>query len=232
MKAAVSLALLVAVAGAASAHNIFPNLIVDGTVTGDWEFVRTTANKWSREGLTNVNSESMRCYEEAGRPPSEVKTVKAGSRVGFASQAPIRHIGPVLFYMARVPDGQDVDSWTPSGDVWFKIHQQGPERSESGWTWPTQDQTELFVDIPASVPDGNYLLRIEQIALHDAQYVGGAQFYLACGQINVTGGGSGDPGPKVSFPGAYKPTDPGILLDLHGHPPANYQFPGPAVWQG
>ena len=30
-----------------------------------------------------------------------------------------------------------------------------------------------------------------------------AQFYLSCGQINVTGGGSGKPGPLVAIPGVY-----------------------------
>jgi hypothetical protein len=30
-----------------------------------------------------------------------------------------------------------------------------------------------------------------------------AQFYLACGQVNVTGGGSGTPGPLVAIPGVY-----------------------------
>lgn len=78
----------------------------------------------------------MSCYEEEGRPTADVKDVKAGDTVGFKLQAAIQHIGPVLFYMARVPDGQDVDSWTPAGDVFFKIKQVGPEISESGWTWP------------------------------------------------------------------------------------------------
>ena len=30
-----------------------------------------------------------------------------------------------------------------------------------------------------------------------------AQFYIACAQINVTGGGSGTPGPLVAIPGVY-----------------------------
>lgn len=106
-------------------------------MSDEWEFVRRTANKWSREGLTNVNDPLMSCYEEPGRPQAGVQTVTAGSTVGFASQAPIRHIGPVLFYMARVPDGQDVNSWKPSGNVWFKIAQEGPAED---WSWPTQGE--------------------------------------------------------------------------------------------
>ena len=48
-----------------------------------------------------------------------------------------------------------------------------------------------------------YLLRIEHIALHDAYYFGGAQYYVACAQLEVTNGGNGSPGPLVSIPGVY-----------------------------
>jgi hypothetical protein len=48
-----------------------------------------------------------------------------------------------------------------------------------------------------------YLLRSEHIGLHQAQGAGGAQFFLSCAQLNVTDGGTGKPGPLVSFPGAY-----------------------------
>lgn len=48
-----------------------------------------------------------------------------------------------------------------------------------------------------------YLVRIEHIALHVAQSYGGAQFYVACAQLDVTNGGNGTPGPRVSIPGVY-----------------------------
>ena len=108
-----------------------------GTVTGEWEYVRRTENKWSHEGLTQVGDSRMACYEERGRPAAGVYDVKAGTSVGFEISSPIRHIGPVMFYLAKVPDGQEPDTWKPSGNVWFKIGQQGPETGESGWTWPT-----------------------------------------------------------------------------------------------
>jgi hypothetical protein len=76
------------------------------------------------------------------------------------------------------------------------------------------DTTVTFT-IPKSTPSGDYLIRVEHIGLHVAQSVGGAQFYLSCGQITVTGGGSGTPGPLVAFPGAYSATDPGILIDIY-----------------
>ena len=48
-----------------------------------------------------------------------------------------------------------------------------------------------------------YLVRMEAIALHVASTYGGAQFYISCGQIEVTNGGSGTPGPLVAIPGVY-----------------------------
>lgn len=69
--------------------------------------------------------------------------------------------------------------------------------------------------IPSSLPSGDYLIRVEHIALHSASSSGGAQFYLSCGQLTVTGGGSGTPGPLVAFPGAYKATDPGIMINIY-----------------
>lgn len=86
--------------------------------------------------------------------------------------------------------------------------------------------------IPENTPDGEYLLRVEQIALHMASQPNGAQIYLACTQIKITGGGNGNPGPLVSFPGAYSSTDPGILVDIYTMDPASYQPPGPPVWRG
>jgi hypothetical protein len=74
-------------------------------------------------------------------------------------------------------------------------------------------------------------MRVEHIALHGAYKTDGAQFYIACGQLNVTGGGSGTPGPLVSFPGAYEATDPGIFFDMYSNP-KSYTPPGPKVWLG
>lgn len=106
--------------------------------------------------------------------------------------------------------------------------------------------------IPKDTPNGDYLFRVEQVGLHVASSINGAQFYISCGQITVTGGGSGTPGPLVAFPGAYSATDPGLLIDIYypivsvnnishseGYTsrliyiqPTNYTIPGPAVWTG
>jgi hypothetical protein len=71
-----------------------------------------------------------------------------------------------------------------------------------------------------------YLLRAEIIALHAASSYPGAQLYMECAQIAVTGGGNGNPA-TVSFPGAYKGTDPGIKFQLYWPVPTSYTIPGP-----
>jgi hypothetical protein len=86
--------------------------------------------------------------------------------------------------------------------------------------------------IPASTPPGDYLFRIEHIGLHSASGKNGAQFYISCAQITVTGSGSGTPGPLVAFPGAYKSTDPGLMINIYYPVPTTYTMPGPAVWKG
>jgi hypothetical protein len=96
----------------------------------------------------------------------------------------------------------------------------------------TDEYKTVNVTIPDSTPDGEYLLRIEHIALHMASSANQAQFYISCSQIKITGGGSGTPGPLVALPGAYKTNDPGILVNLGGMQPTAYKPPGPQVWLG
>jgi hypothetical protein len=96
--------------------------------------------------------------------------------------------------------------------------------------YPTDKKSVEFT-VPKSVPSGKYLVRVESIALHQAQNPGGAQIYLACGQVEITGGGSGTPGPLVAFPGAYKTSDPGLIWSYYPVR-TSYKAPGPDVWQG
>lgn len=70
--------------------------------------------------------------------------------------------------------------------------------------------------IPSCLAAGYYLVRHETIALHSAYQYPGAQVYPGCHQLQVTGGGSTRPSSGlVSFPGAYRGTDPGITYDAY-----------------
>lgn len=45
-------------------------------------------------------------------------------------------------------------------------------------TWPTDNMGTVNFPVPKSVPSGEYLVRIEHIALHSAGSANGAQFYV------------------------------------------------------
>jgi len=92
--------------------------------------------------------------------------------------------------------------------------------------------SKVTVPIPKSLPSGEYLFRVEHIALHSAGSSGGAQFYISCAQIKVTGGGNGSPTGLVAFPGAYKASDPGIMINIYYPVPTSYTPPGPRPWTG
>ena len=87
-----------------------------------------------------------------------------------------------------------------SGAIWSKISQKGFENGKwasdelitNGFKWDVQ--------IPASLAPGDYLLRHENLALHEGEYLGGAQFYPVCVQLTVGGNGTKIPG-GLSFPG-------------------------------
>ncbi|EDU50404.1 fungal cellulose binding domain containing protein [Pyrenophora tritici-repentis] len=227
-----SLAALLAVASTASAHYTLPELTVKGVKTGQWAYVRKTSNYQSNGPVTDVTSNAIRCYELSPGTGSKTYTVNAGDTVGFTAATSISHPGTLQFYLAKVPSGKTAATWDGSGTEWFKIYSQGPSFSGGQLTWPSNGKTEVDVTLPKSLPSGEYLLRGEHIALHSAGSAGGAQFYLSCAQLKVENGGNGSPGPKVAFPGAYKATDPGIMINIYYPVPTSYTAPGPAVWSG
>ncbi|KAF1942204.1 fungal cellulose binding domain-containing protein [Clathrospora elynae] len=248
---------LLAVASTASAHYTFPELIVGGKTTGQWTYVRKTANYQSNGPTTDVTANAIRCYELAPGTGAETYTVNAGDTVGFTAVSSISHPGPLQFYLAKVPEDKTAATWDGSGNVWFKIYSQGATFSDGQMNWassgrspPTfpyihlrksQEQRltstrigkqQVPVTLPKSLPSGEYLLRVEHIALHSASAVGGAQFYISCAQLKVANGGTGSPTGLVAFPGAYKATDPGIQINIYYPVPTSYTPPGPAVWTG
>lgn len=134
------------------------------------------------------------------------------------------HVGPCMVYLSRTDNG--------AGNVWFKIYEEGLVNNK--WCTIRLKETggRLDFKLPSNIPNGNYLLRAETIALHEADRAGGAQPYVQCAELTITGGNdAANPTPLATFPGAYKNTDAGIRYNVYagGTLPA-YTVPGPAVY--
>ncbi|KAH9478438.1 Endo-beta-1,4-glucanase D [Psilocybe cubensis] len=222
---------LLSFAASAAAHYTFPDLLVAGKNTGDWVNVRKTNNFNSQSPVTDVTSADFRCYTSQTQATASTATVAAGSQIGIQADQSMYHPGVVNVYMAKAPG--NVSTWDGSGAVWFKVYQiSAVTDGGSTITFPAQNLLSVSFTLPKNLPSGQYLVRMEQIALHAASTFGGAQFYLSCAQINVTGGGNGTPGPLVAIPGVYTGNEPGILINIYYPVPKTYVQPGPAVWSG
>lgn len=139
--------------------------------------------------------------------------------------------GPIIVYLAKVSDAASAGT---SGLQWFKVAEAG--LSNGVWAVDTMisNQGWHYFTMPTCVAPGDYLMRVELIALHNAYSQGGAQFYMECAQIRITGSGTNSGSNFVSFPGAYSATHPGIQLNIYdGSKPNNggrpYSIPGPSV---
>ncbi|KIM23357.1 glycoside hydrolase family 61 protein [Serendipita vermifera MAFF 305830] len=209
MKSIVSFfALALAAIPQVAAHYRFTSLIVDGTTTAEYQYVRQNSN--FNSPVTDVTSNDLRCNVGGATGSStSTATVAAGATVGFVLDTPVYHPGVLNVYISKAPS--DAASYDGSGG-WFKIYEvTAVTNGGTSITFPTDNAAQFTFKIPSSIPSGEYLLRIEHIALHVAQSVGGAQFYISCAQLSVTGGGSASPA-TVSIPGVYKATDPGIEI--------------------
>ncbi|KAF1362421.1 glycoside hydrolase family 61 protein-like protein [Lizonia empirigonia] len=230
----------------ASAHTIAQRVRVNGADNGEAVGIRTAL---SNNPIQNVNDANIACNSNFKQPVStKVIAVKGGDRVGVLwghviggaqysgdPDQPIAksHKGPTIFYMAKVSNAATA---SPSGLQWFKVAEDGLD-SSGQWGVDRMINNGGWVDftLPTCVAPGNYLLRAEIIALHSAGSTGGAQFYMGCAQLSVSGSGTSSGGTTVSFPGAYQANDPGILVNIYnnqGQPVGNgqpYKIPGPAV---
>ncbi|KAK6495047.1 hypothetical protein TWF481_003074 [Arthrobotrys musiformis] len=235
--------LLVAVATFFStgvAHYTFPNLIHKGIQYPDYTYIRRTWNYQNYWPLFEVDSPILQCFTNSTVPNPGTLTVSAGDTVGFTVGGRIVHEGPLLFYMAKAGAGQTAASMAAHNgeeEVWFKISETKPVITSVPaklelYKWPSYNASGVYVQIPPCLPTGDYLLRVEHIALHVAFEEGQHEFFGSCAQLKVVNGGDGVPNSYTIFPGAYSTDEPGLFLDIH-RPwalPEKYQVPGPEVW--
>ncbi|KAK3330733.1 glycosyl hydrolase family 61-domain-containing protein [Apodospora peruviana] len=205
-----------------SAHYIFQQLSVGSTKNPVWKYIRQHTNYNSP--VTDLTSNDLRCNVGAAGSGTETVSVKAGEQFTFTLDTPVYHQGPVSVYMSKAPGA--ASSYDGSGP-WFKVYDWGPTFSGGQATWK-MDGSYTF-SIPSCIPNGEYLLRIQSLGIHNPWPAGIPQFYISCAQISVTGGGNATPGPTALIPGAFKETDPGYTANIYSNF-NSYLVPGPAVF--
>lgn len=180
-----------------------------------------------------ANSAAVNCGPGA-QPASLTATANPGSELTFhwvasPGQKWPHNTGGEFTYMASCGN-QDCSKFDSTKAKWFKIDQDGLQNGK----WAQARDAFVGKASPAKIPStlapGNYLVMHQLISLHIANKPKGAEFYASCAQIKVTGNQTGAPSANelVSIPGAFKDSDPGILVNAFN---ANlkYVFPGPPV---
>ncbi|EDN91795.1 hypothetical protein SS1G_07656 [Sclerotinia sclerotiorum 1980 UF-70] len=207
-----------------SAHYIFQSFTYKNIQYPPYGYIRMNNNYNSP--IIDLASNDLRC-NSGGETSNGTQTitVKAGDSFSFTADVPVYHQGPLSIYMAKAPT--TAAAFDGSGQVWFKILDIGPTFTNQVATWNLY-QTYTYT-IPPNLPNGDYLIRIQQLGIHNPYPGGIPQFYIECAQVTVTNGGSGTPGPLVSIPGAFSDTDPGYTVNIYSNF-YNYTVPGPAVW--
>ncbi|KAH7018005.1 glycoside hydrolase family 61 protein [Microdochium trichocladiopsis] len=220
MKVAGILAVAAVALEGVSAHYIFQQLKVANTQFSLWQNIRQHTN--GNSPVTDLASNDLRC--NVGAKAGTTASVKAGDSFTFTLDTAVYHQGPISVYMSKAPGS--VSSYDGSGG-WFKIKDFGPTFSGGSSSWPLYQQ--YTATIPTCIANGEYLLRIQSLAIHNPWPAGIPQFYISCAQISVTGGSGARTPATVSIPGAFKSTDPGYTANIYSNF-NSYTVPGPTVF--
>lgn len=224
-----------------SAHYTFDRFLVNQEIVGDsWQYVRRHTRGYmptfKEEAAT---SNDFRCNLGAGSgADTDVYTVKPGDEVGLLKQfdGGMSHPGPTQLYLSRAPGS--VKDYDGSGE-WIKVFQgliceQNPTAEDlRKGAWCMWEESNISFTLPDTIPDGEYLLRAEHIALHGA-HAGKAEFYYACAQIKVEGSSASalPSGPTTSIPGVYQVDDAAINFSIWGVETTYPDIPGIEVAAG
>jgi hypothetical protein len=222
MKGLLSAAALSLAVSQVSGHYIFQQLTTGGTKHAVFKYIRQNTNYNSP--VTDLSSNDLRCNEGANGRSTETIDVRAGDSFTFTLDTPVYHQGPVSIYLSKAPgSASDYDG---SGS-WFKIKDWGPTFSGGSSSWTMSGS--YTANLPVCIPNGEYLLRIQSLGIHNPYPAGTPQFYISCAQIRVSGGGNVTPSPTALIPGAFKATDPGYTANIYSNF-NSYTVPGPAVF--
>ncbi|KAH7336809.1 glycosyl hydrolase family 61-domain-containing protein [Rhizoctonia solani] len=202
----------------------------------------TGTNKSPIRGITdqspvkNLQSKDIICGFGA-TPGSIVASAKPGDTIVYSWANDlaengnwIHDTGPMMTYFAQVPVGQTADTFTGEGAKWFKTDEAGKKNNK--WVQASLMTGATFkTKIPETLANGDYLVRHEIVALHNAESKGGVEFYPSCLQLRIKNSNAGNATvtatPTLSFPGAYTADDPGLLVNVFAQAAdgSEYKFP-------
>jgi hypothetical protein len=208
----------------AAAHYIWNQLDIAGTAGSGPAGIRPNTNYNSP--VIDLSSNDLRCNVGGiSGGSTAVREIKAGQQFTFHTDVAVYHQGPVSVFLSKAPSS--VTSYDGSGS-WAKIADIGPTFTSSGASWNLA-QAYTFT-LPSCIPDGEYLLRIQQLGIHNPYPGGIPQFYIACAQVKVSGGtNTGSYKPTLSIPGAFKESDSGYTANIYSPDFKSYTVPGGAV---
>jgi hypothetical protein len=200
--------------------------------------------------VTSANDKGLAC-NQLPVTPNLTAEARAGSQISFRwTQWLPSHHGPMTTWMA--PYSDNISTVDVNALKFFKIHEGGLYRDQQfgevdakvPWAVKPNWETDKMIaanglynaTVPWDIKPGNYVVRHELLALHFAtthsNYWGfgmvGPQFYPSCYSVRVIGNGTATPA-GVTFPGAYQPTDPGLVFDIFNNK-TEYPIPGPKVY--
>lgn len=237
------IALISLFASGAAARQAFGHLLVNGTETGKWQYVRDVANEpywYRRDGypddygkiyeIDSIDSPDFVCGREAFAAAAKTETadVIAGETVGFKIiKMPITAEGDEYYNdkYSRIntagpvqiylskPPNNDLKTYKGDGD-WFKI---ASLTAKDDHTWIAFNETSVNFTIPLKTPPGPYLMRIELFWLYGPTLQ--VPSFVNCAHINVIGPGGGKPesAGTIKFPGGFRY-------------PKSYQYEDPGLY--
>jgi len=226
MKFSTTLSILVS-ATLVSAHGYVQNVTIGGKTYGGWlpfdspytsPATKSIVRNIRDDGpVTTITDPAMACNFGGEKAAALIADANAGDEVKFVmNRWPDDHLGPVTVWMANC--GASCSSFDPSsGDVWFKIDEAGLTNGQWATSKLIAQGDSWTVSIPSGLKAGQYLIRLEILALHSA---GAPQFYPSCSQLNVNGSGSDVPGKSdlVAIPGVYANAGQAIYGDIWESP--------------
>lgn len=226
--------LIVLFASSSLAHTYLSSVYLNGEALNEGDCVRPHPASQKEYPIPLVTAPDMTCgwLPAAANSANRKCPIAAGSTLGIqwhhntpdASDFILdpTHKGPIQVYLAKSESG--------AGDVWFKIFEDGYTPSDGQWATDRmlENHGRVDVTIPIDITPGNYLLRGEILALHNAYDVNGVQPYIGCVELTISGSGSSSPA-GVAFPGYYSPSSPGLVINIY-NPISSYPIPGPTLY--